>query len=97
MNEYSEPTNRFISNIGRAGHTYRWETPITKEDLKLIMLDLMKDCGLEFSDVQHMSFSTKTFIPSGISGVLTSYSLGTLPNLSCSISCLICFDKSIKT
>ena len=61
MNEYSEPTNRFISNIGRAGHTYRWETPITKEDLKLIMLDLMKDCGLEFSDVQHMSFSTKTF------------------------------------
>tara|TARA_Y100001963_G_scaffold140031_1_gene206547 strand:+ start:1214 stop:2809 length:1596 start_codon:yes stop_codon:yes gene_type:complete len=61
MNEYSEPTKRFISNIGRTGHTYRWETPITKEDLKLIMLDLMKDCGLEFSDVQHMVFSTKTF------------------------------------
>ena len=60
MNEYSEPTKRFISNVGRSGHNYRWETPITKEDLKLTMLDLMKDCGLEFSDVQHMNYSTRT-------------------------------------
>lgn len=56
MSKYSIPTNRFIANLGRST-TYRWEEPMTNKDYRLIMIDFMTECELEFSDLQFMNLS----------------------------------------
>ena len=57
MSEYCEATIRFIANIGGRNQGEIGKGPMTIENFRSVMLDFMKECELEFSDLQYMPLS----------------------------------------